>query len=123
MTAVQGSDTYVKAAGTYIKTRTRRYIQTTTILLYLSDDAGSGRVIGSPSHVFRGTGQCQLKDCGNLILCYKVTLSVTRVVIYIYIYIYIYATSRKFHDRSRKTARRKIDMSVASNGGVFQSLS
>jgi len=37
-------------------------VQRTTIVPYVSDDARGGRVTVSPSHVFRGAGQCQLKD-------------------------------------------------------------
>ena len=66
---VQGYDRNVKTVVTYIKTYIYIYIhvvdkcvQRKAIVAHVSDDAWGGRVIGSPSHVFRGAGQCQLKD-------------------------------------------------------------
>jgi hypothetical protein len=47
---------------TPIHARADTCVQRTTIAPYVSDDARSGRVNVSPSHVFRGAGQCQLKD-------------------------------------------------------------
>jgi hypothetical protein len=59
--SAQGSDTNVKTGVTDVKTGTDRYMRTENDNVpYASDDARSGRV--SPSHVFLGAGQCQLKD-------------------------------------------------------------
>lgn len=51
MMSIQGSDTYVKAAGTFIETRTRGNKKKNIPMPYESDDAGGGRVIGSSLHV------------------------------------------------------------------------
>jgi hypothetical protein len=86
-------------------------VQRTTIALYVSDDARSGRVNVSPSHVFRGAGAMSTEGLtdGNSILRCKVTLSVTRCCD-------AHATPRNLHDKTRTVNERS--MSVPSNGRV-----